>query len=167
MMCHLDNNRFLHEYKYRDFMLNEPVNLAGLHRIKVNDGNGRCIDCHREIGIIAEMKYAIKGELFDLMKYLYNPEEPVSLYISMPDKNCLYCHEGISKVKKINGFHYYNAHKGVMPIQCIECHVNHDNNVKSGYFFVNKEKTLNICSRCHRGLSERITGALVKSSNEQ
>ncbi|MBI3814774.1 MAG: hypothetical protein HY279_09985 [Nitrospinae bacterium] len=170
MACHIDKNRFLHEQKYKDFFANEPVNLSGVHRIKANNGRGRCVDCHKGIGILDEMKYLFAGEIFDLIKYLNNPVEPVSLFMPIQDKNCLYCHKnnppsppfekggqgGFSGYKKINGFHYYNAHKGVIPVRCVECHIAHDNNMNRMNFFINKEKVLNICSKCHRGMSERI-----------
>jgi hypothetical protein len=172
MSCHLSNNRFLHEQKYKDFLTNEPVNLSGVHRLK----GGRCVDCHRGIGILGEMKYLFTGEIFDLIKYLNNPVEPISLFIPIQDKNCLYCHErpplnpllnkeGRGEVR-LNGFHYYNAHKGVIPVRCVECHTAHDNNTNRGYFSINRERVLNVCSQCHRGLSERIRETLKVSSKE-
>lgn len=154
MACHLGNNRFLHEEKYKDFFTNEPLNLSGAHRLK----GGRCIDCHRGIGILDEMKYLFTGEIFDLIKYLNKPNEPIALSMPMADKNCIYCHKDIKKEN--NGFHYYNAHKGVIPILCVECHIAHDNNMNGGYFFINKEKVLNVCYQCHRGLSKRIKEVL-------
>lgn len=160
MACHLNNNRFLHEKKYKDFILNEPVNLSGLHRVKADNGRGICVDCHKGIGILDEMKYIFTREMFDLIKYLNNPVEPVSLFMPIQDKNCLYCHKDVAKGKKINGFHYYNAHKGVIPVRCAECHIAHDNNMNSKYFFLNKEKVLDVCSKCHKGLSERIAESL-------
>lgn len=166
MACHMSNNRFMHEEKYMDFFLTEPVNLSGIHRIKTDNGRGKCIDCHRGIGIMGEINYIITNELSDLGKYLFKPAEPLSLSIKMPDMNCIYCHKNISGYKKFNGFHSYNAHKGEIPVRCVKCHISHDNNVDRRYFSMNKEKVLNICFQCHRGLSKRVRETLKVSSKE-
>lgn len=39
-------------------------------------------------------------------------------------------------------------------------------NVERGYYFINREKILNICSECHRGLSERIRESLQNKESD-
>lgn len=149
--CHLNENNPLHGEKFNDFIKNDPVNLAGLHVVRDQEGDFKCIDCHRG----ADIKSRIKIKLLsarDALIYLFgDSKEPEYLKVPLQDGDCLQCHP-VYKPKNSEDYHALLDHARDVPIKCIECHISHKKGGIKELYFLDEETVLPLCRKCHPNL---------------
>ncbi len=136
---------------YNRSTASSAVDLASLHDIK---GQARCIDCHTGPGIIGRYGGLMAGST-DLISYFSGHyPQPAALEEPYPDANCLKCHQNISAKQDMNNhFHVFmfqwQAKDPVNAAHCVDCHASHDTTNDAGIMFINQEKTVQVCQKCH------------------
>ncbi len=145
--------------------LNGPSeDLAAFHHKQLyprGSSNGqpiRCIDCHVGEGLVGR-GIVVSLAAWDALKYVTGTErQPAMVVFNVQNEACIKCHEQQVKVNLDkprvpfiidNHFHYQLFEPGAPAIQCVDCHVSHQQGAEASGFEFPKTYTP-VCEECHR-----------------
>jgi len=135
---------------YNRSLVAAPTDLASFHAAKKA---ARCVDCHTGPGILGRYGGLMAGST-DLISYFSGHyPQPAALEGPMPDGNCTKCHADVlTKSGFNNHFHAFLPQWQALDptaAHCADCHASHDTTNDAGSVFLDQNKTVNICQKCH------------------
>lgn len=121
--------------------------------------NTRCIDCHSGAGALGRVQGMVKGAENAVRWVTKTATQPAVMAERLPDANCLQCHAATPKETDFDSHsHFYLAKWQSMDASaggCVDCHTAHTLHGNAGVGFLNQQRTLEQCDRCHVALGER------------
>ena len=155
--CHLDSEVALHRDIRLDFDGTPVISLAGAHAVAV-DGPLRCIECHGGVSFAGRVRVkALAAQ--DAFLYLAGRfEEPDRMRWPLWDEDCAQCHASFEESRPVPGeatrFHQLGVHNVDLGVDCVECHLAHEQ-VGSGVpFHLQVTHVRTQCARCHAEFEE-------------
>ena len=155
------------ESTFVERMGKEAVDQASAHQSDLvrgakSPGGTHCIDCHSGPGLGGRAAALMTGAHNAFLYITKTMVQPARLPAPLPDENCLKCHQDILASEqhqgKDNHFHAFLPRwKELQPDQgahCVDCHTAHTINGEPQLGFLNKERTVAVCDRCHTNLGE-------------
>jgi hypothetical protein len=138
-----------------------PVDLASSHASLAQTHpltpTGRCIDCHAGPGVSGRLSAMTVG-VRDIVKWAAGTaNQPGRISAPLPDENCLKCHAAV-----LAGGSFDNHPHRFLPrwqkadttaATCAGCHSSHTTDGKQPIAFLNQERTVAECKRCHVALN--------------
>lgn len=161
--CHLpDGGGPLHARIRHDFDARPPVNLAGLHALRVRADDAppepmRCIDCHGGVGLVGRARVKWLATRDALVWLSGDFEEPDSMRTPLLDADCLQCHPTFDESPSGESrprFHELAVHNGELGHACVECHLSHDPG-DAEFHFLDLAHVRRQCAECHNEFANR------------
>lgn len=140
-----------------------PVDMASEHgTYQLRDpklANTRCIECHSGAGALGRVHSALKGAENAVRWVTKTVVQPAVLTERIADENCLKCHADTPRETDFDSHsHQYLAKWQATATDaggCVDCHTAHTLHGNAGVGFLNQQRTLEQCDRCHVVLGER------------
>ncbi len=160
--CHLEPGLPLHIEIRRDFDAEPPSSLAGLHGSAPAehrpDEAFRCIDCHGGVSFAGRLRVKALAAR-DALVYLSGRfEEPDGMRHPLWDEDCRQCHGSFpgppSEAWEDPRFHELDVHNVELGVDCVECHLAHDDAGDPDAYFLSARQVRGQCARCHAEFEE-------------
>lgn len=115
----------------------------------------RCIDCHSGPGDAGRQQALFGTAIPDTFAWLaHTGKQPAVLTKPIPDANCLKCHTEVTATQDFNQhFHAFLPKWQAIDKQaaaCVSCHTTHTTDGEAQLGFLQRERTLTICQKCHQ-----------------
>jgi len=136
------------------------TDLASAHAMLArSDGHPtatRCIDCHSEPGLMGRAKAMSLG-VQDAVKWFSGTAvQPAVQTTPIGDANCLKCHADVPTDSRFD----MHSHRHLARWQaadpdaatCVTCHASHTTDGNAAIGFLNQQRALGECDRCHVAL---------------
>lgn len=155
--CHLpDGGGPLHIDIRRGFDARPPHNLAGLHALRVREGDAppdpmRCIDCHGGVGLVGRARVKLLAARDALVWLSGDFEEPDGMSTPLLDADCTQCHPRFDETPSgapRPRFHELPVHNNDLGRDCVECHESHDPG-DADFHFLDLAHVRRQCASCH------------------
>lgn len=140
------------ETYYQRSIASTQVDLASAHKIK----SVRCIDCHSGAGLSGRLG-AIYVGTGDLVRWVtHTARQPAPVLYPIHDGNCLKCHAATPATQDFNRhFHaFLSKWQAIDPnaAGCVDCHTSHTTDGDPSLGFLQQERTVAVCQRCHQAV---------------
>lgn len=140
-----------------------PVDMASEHgmysRRDPKLANTRCIECHSGAGALGRVHSAVKGAQNAVRWVMKTAVQPAVLTERIADENCLKCHVDTPKETDFDSHsHQYLAKWQATEADaggCVDCHTAHTLHGNASVGFLNQQRTLEQCDRCHVAMGVR------------
>jgi predicted CXXCH cytochrome family protein len=113
----------------------------------------RCIDCHSGTGIQGRVQAELLGAHNALAWYTGTAVQPAKLTKPIADENCVKCHADISAARTMqNHFHFFLPEwqkRDPNAAKCVTCHDGHATDGRQDIAWLNEQRTVAVCQRCH------------------
>lgn len=132
------------------------TDLASFHH---QSKQTRCIDCHSGVGNAGRLDTIMNLGVKDLVLYASGrAKQPAPLTEPIADANCLKCHADVPKTTSFQRhFHAFLARwqeRDKTAATCVDCHSSHTTDGQAEIGFLQRERTVQVCDRCHRAVGE-------------
>ena len=129
-----------------------PVDLASQHHVKA----ARCIDCHSGPCVTGRIGAEMQGAT-DLVAWVTKTaRQPAVLTNPIHDQNCIKCHADVPNTTDFQRhFHAFLSRWQAMDSQaatCVDCHTAHTTDGQASLTFLNEQRAVAVCQRCHAAL---------------
>ena len=160
--CHLpDEGGPLHVGQRRDFDARPPVNLAGLHAVRIRadqagDDPARCIDCHGGVGFQGKLRVKWLAARDALVWLGGDFEEPDGMNTPLLDEDCLQCHPSFDETPSglpRPRFHELSVHNAELGVDCVQCHGSHDAG-DPDFHYLDIAHVRSRCAECHNEFAQ-------------
>ncbi|NJM39718.1 MAG: hypothetical protein HC853_02555 [Anaerolineae bacterium] len=145
---------------YQRTQASQPIDLASVHALLAKQGtqhpNTRCIDCHAGPGFTGRLSAMTLGAQ-DAIKWVSGTAiQPAITTQPLGDAHCLKCHTDTPQASNFDR-HFHrtlarwqqaDANAG----RCISCHTSHTTDGNATIGFLQQQRLLVECKRCHVAL---------------
>ena len=164
--CHLDgwlSGTPLHTRQRDGFTAAVPRTLAGAHASALveeragGDAAFRCIDCHGGVSPLGRLRVktlAAKDAFFWVTGAF---EEPDGMRWPLWDEDCRQCHASFARKAgefEDPAFHDLGVHNAELGVDCVECHLSHEEGGNPEQWFVLADHVRAQCARCHERMAQ-------------
>ncbi len=137
-----------------------PVDMASEHGTYASRNpklaNTRCIECHSGAGLMGRAHSMVKGAENAVRWVMGTAGQPAKLTVPIADENCLKCHVDTPMETDFDSHsHQYLAKWQTAATDaggCVDCHTAHTLHGNASVGFLNQQRTLVQCDRCHVAL---------------
>lgn len=155
--CHLQPGVPLHIDIRTDLDARPAANLAAVHAAAGVDGRDdsafRCIDCHGGHSLVGRARVKALAAKDAFWYAVGRFEEPDGMRWPLWDEDCRKCHATFDATPsaewEVPRFHELPVHNVDLQVDCVECHLVHEDGGNPDAHFIDVGWVRTRCARCH------------------